>query len=87
MRAGFHVRRGLGRLQEGGLANLALDVHGLGILQDKGRRQQSGRHGHVGEGIDGKHTTLSCDLAGFWSFAPRSRFICAFAPCCEKRAG
>jgi hypothetical protein len=77
-----YVRWSLGRLQEGGLADVALNVLGSGILciqnefisqstlppRDRGNRRVRLR------------TTLSWDLGPALSFWLRSRFCCAFAP-------
>jgi len=80
-------RRGAGGLEEGGLADVALDVLGLLVLQISGsaKPESLGRGGGVGNGMNMVQarealTTLSCDFAGFVSFALRSRLLAALAP-------
>lgn len=76
---------GAGGLQEGRLADLALDIHGLDVLEGRRARDQSAGTGggektkqpREGSGriCPQAHTIFSCDLAApLASFALRSRF-------------
>jgi hypothetical protein len=77
---GVNVRGSLGRLEEGRLADVALDVHSLLVLQHEGNVSQP-LDFRIPQPEHRKRTTLSCDLAALLSFWLRSRFCCAFAPC------